>query len=779
MKASIRKGIFASRLATRKTWRWMAGPLTTLACIVCFQALEFTPFRLPDPMPVEMLTVVYAAFIGGIIPGLISAGLAFLHGAATLLEPGQQALASQDNTARLMVALVLPGAALMVGHLRNRFERAERRHSEEIHHQARERLDMVARATTDSVWDWDITTDQVWWSEGICVLARNDAEHVGRNSRWWSDHIHPEDRGRVMGKLARFLTARDSKWQDEYRFLRADGTVADIVDRGHAIRGEDGTALRMVGAMSDVTEQKQADLALRHSEAKFRAAFDNVMDAMVIFDDSYCYLDANPAACEIFGLSRDQIVGRRIEELMAPDTGGADEEFLRRMHAGTRLTGEWVVKRQDGTVRHVEYVTSADFLPGLHLCVARDMTARRALMEQMSQAQKMEAIGRLAGGVAHDFNNLLTVIRGYADFQLAVLPASSTARADLAEIARAADRAASLTRQLLAFSRRQVLEMRVLDLNAVVSGIMPMIRRLAGEMISLEFLPTVDLRAVMADPGQLEQVLLNLAINARDAMPRGGRITITTSNVDVPEGMESHHALPDGPYVALDFKDDGCGMDESTLAHVFEPFFTTKERDRGTGLGMSTVYGIVKQSGGDVQVQSRRGYGTTVRALLPRAQADSVVAVGPALKAAADVDAASCATTGREVIMLVEDDPAVRELARRALSSEGYRIIVADNGPSAISAVRASSAQIDMLLTDVVMPGMSGKDLYEALAVSLPRLKVLYTSGYAEEAVTHHGVSREPASLLPKPFTTESLRRKVREVLGKTAESLDRGQVGI
>jgi len=387
-----------------------------------------------------------------------------------------------------------------------------------------------------------------------------------------------------------------------------------------------------------------------------------------------------------------------------------------------------------------------------------DITERKALEMQLLQAQKMEAVGLLAGGVAHDFNNVLTAIAGYAELLREDLPGDDARRGDLEEILRATDRAAALTRQLLAFSRRQVLAPRVLDLNTVVASVDNMLRRLIGADVALRTALASDLGAVRADPGQLEQVIMNLVVNARDAMPRGGKLTIETANAELDESYALEHpAVVAGPFVMLAVSDSGVGMDAATQARIFEPFFTTKEKGKGTGLGLATVYGIVKQSGGNIWLYSEPGRGTTFKIYLPR--------VDQPLELPAPTPASRETPRGTETVLLVEDDEAVRTLARKMLASHGYTVLAAPSGADALELAASHAGPIHLLVTDVVLPGMSGRELAARFQSVRPGLKVLYTSGYTDEAIVHHGVLDPGIAFLQKPFTSGALARKVRETL--------------
>ena len=387
-----------------------------------------------------------------------------------------------------------------------------------------------------------------------------------------------------------------------------------------------------------------------------------------------------------------------------------------------------------------------------------DIGERKSLENQLRQAQKMEAIGQLAGGIAHDFNNLLTVIHGYAELLLPTMSTSDQRRADLDEIIKAAESATGLTRQLLAFSRKQVLQLTPLDVNNLVSHTSKMLRRLIGEDIELVTKLAQRLGPVLADAGQLEQILMNLAVNARDAMPQGGRLSIETANVDLDDSYPTQHvAVKPGPYVMLAVTDSGTGMDEETRSRIFEPFFTTKPRGRGTGLGLATVYGIVEQSGGHVWVYSEPGRGASFKVYLPRVE--GAVVGDP-------VGCAEVAPVGCETILLVEDERALRALSRVLLKRAGYRVLEAADPMEGEAVFRAHKDAIDLLVTDVIMPGASGPALFARLYEIKPSLKVLYMSGYPDDAVVHHADRSSGVMFLQKPFTAYGLMCKVREALG-------------
>jgi len=391
----------------------------------------------------------------------------------------------------------------------------------------------------------------------------------------------------------------------------------------------------------------------------------------------------------------------------------------------------------------------------------RSEEEKAALQEQLRQSQKMEAVGRLGGGIAHDFNNLLTIIKGYSQLSLLDLKENDPLWGNIQEIQKATQRATDLTRQLLAFSRRQILDLKVLDLNTLLRELDKMLRRIIGEDIELVNLLSGDLGRVKIDPGQIEQVIFNLAVNARDAMPSGGKLTIETANVELDkEYANAHIGVVPGRYVKLSVSDTGIGMSQEVRGKVFEPFFTTKDKGKGTGLGLSTVYGTVKQSGGNIWVYSEPGHGTTFKIYLPRVEEELDILHGQ--------DETESSSRGSETVLLVEDEPLVRDLAHRILSQQGYKVLEAANGEEALRVAHEHGGEeIHLLLTDVVMPQMGGKDLADQLKIPRPDIKVLYTSGYTDNAIVHHGVLEPGIHFLQKPFSSNALSHKVREVLDR------------
>ncbi len=508
-------------------------------------------------------------------------------------------------------------------------------------------------------------------------------------------------------------------------------------------------------------ERKRTEEQLHESERKYRLLFETNPEPMFVYDfETLRILAVNGAAITRYGYSEAEFLALTIRDIRpVEEQGRLEQELARRPDEGAIRTGVRH-RAKDGRLFEVDLVARPLEFAGrrARLVLARDVTAQRHLEDQLRQSQKMEAVGQLAGGIAHDFNNLLTAILGSTQLLLQVTPPGDVRREDVDEIRNAGLRAAELTRQLLAFSRRQVLAPKVLELNGVVANMDKMLRRLIGEDVELATTLHAEAGAVNADPGQLEQVLLNLVVNARDAMPGGGRVLIETTRVLLrDELVERRHRLPPGDYACLAVTDSGAGMDESTQAHLFEPFFTTKEVGKGTGLGLATVYGIVKQSGGYIWVYSEPGRGTTVRVYLPRVPG----AAEPPLPA----PELPALRGGHETVLLVEDAAPVRTLARRSLEACGYTVLDAADGPSAIELSARHAGAIAVLVTDVVMPGMSGRELAERLAPTRPEMKVLYTSGYTDDAMVRQGVLNAGVAFLQKPFVPDSLARKVRDVL--------------
>jgi len=546
--------------------------------------------------------------------------------------------------------------------------------------------------------------------------------------------------------------------------LGAAGEVAYVIHEVEDVT--DFVRLKQQGAAErKVTEELRSNAARMEATlqatARYRALMEQANDAILILDLSGAILEANRESERLFGLPRARIVGRNYDDFVVPEER-ADSASRRGLvgSEGTIRVPNRHMERSGGTVVTVDVSGSLVRLgdESRVLAILRDVSERQRLEAQLLQSQKMESVGRLAGGVAHDFNNLLGVITGYGDLLLHEIGPGHPSHRRVVEIRKAADRAASLTRQLLAFSRKQVLQLRVLDLNAVVAGIEPMLRRLIGEHIELITALDNGVGRVKADLGQMEQVIANLAVNARDAMPRGGKLLIETGNVELDAVYAATRAdARPGPHVMLAVSDTGHGMDAEVLGHMFEPFFTTKAPGLGTGLGLATVYGIVRQLGGQVMVYSEVERGTSFKIYLPRLEA-----AADQLQVAA---AAGPPPGGTETVLLVEDEPALRVLVEEILTKGGYHVLQNERPEDALALAASHGGAIDLVLTDVIMPNMSGRQMADALRLERPRIRVLFMSGYTDDAISHHGILEPGTHFLEKPFTADGLLRKIREVL--------------
>ncbi len=568
----------------------------------------------------------------------------------------------------------------------------------------------------------------------------------------------PEDVPALMEELSK--RSRRHPGPGTWRHRKKDGTVIDveIIIRDILVAGAEGVLV----LAQDITERRHKDVKLQQSEERVSKAFRASPVAITISTlDEGRYVDANEAFLNMVGYTWEELVGRTAGELGIWASPARRATLLGNLkQSGDVKAFETEFKTKTGETRIVQVSAHSIMLDvnGCLLATTVDVTETKRLEEQFRQAQKMEAVGRLAGGMAHDFNNVLGVIIGHADLLQDTAAPESAALRHVDRIRKAGQRAATLTRQLLAFSRQQVLRRGVLDLNAVVNNVSEMLLRMIGEDIALKFIPGAPLGRVRAALGQVEQILMNLAINARDAMPEGGTILIETADADLADLAGSEHpGVPAGPYVMLSMSDSGCGMDERTLSRIFDPFFTTKPVGSGTGLGLSMVYGVVKQSQGHIQVSSEPGKGSIFKIYFPRISepADSLI------KAREDEPIAG----GSETILLVEDDDSMRELIATLLEGEGYEVMKAKDAQEAISAAAQCAAPIDLLLTDVIMPGMSGPEAGVKLQQSRPGLKLIYMSGYSGSLIEHHGVLEHDKTLLQKPFSKRDLLRQVRAAL--------------
>jgi len=637
--------------------------------------------------------------------------------------------------------------------------RSERVRAEEARRQGEERFRALIEHGADAVALVAPDGTMLFASQSTeRLLGFSPAELVGRPG---FERIHPDDLPGVRATLSEIAALPGSPRAMGLRWRHKDGSWR-YIDAVAVNRLAEPAVGAIVINFRDQTERRQAETALREQEERYRTLVEGVRDVIFALSPEGTITSLNPAFETITGWRREEWVGRPFEKLVHPEDLPFALELLGRVVRGDlRAVSQFRVSTAKHDYRMGEFSATPQLLEGRLigiLGIGRDVTERVQLEQQLRQAQKMEAVGRLAGGIAHDFNNILTAITGYADLLLEDLRPTDSRHQDVAEIRKAADRAAGLTRQLLAFSRQQVLQPSVIDVKTLVGDLQKMLGRLLGEDVALATQLAPDTGRVKADPGQLEQVLMNLAVNSRDAMPQGGKLTLETSNVDLSEGYAAeHYPAQPGSYVMIAVTDTGTGMSEETQAHMFEPFFTTKEKGKGTGLGLATVYGIIKQSGGFIWVYSELEHGTTFKIYLPRVQESVDVA-----KAAA---ARPRAARGSETVLLAEDEAPVRAVARQVLERHGYTVLEAPSAEAALDIAVRYSGAIHLLLTDVIMPGLSGRELATRLADLRPEARVIFMSGYTDDAVTRHGVLEPGLAYLQKPFTPDALGQKVREVL--------------
>lgn len=630
---------------------------------------------------------------------------------------------------------------------------------------------LISENAADMIAVVDMEGRRIFNSDAYQKILGYSAQELKNSSSM--DQIHPEDRERVKEAAAEARRTGIGK-NLEYRIRHKDGTWRVLESTSSVIDDANGVPEKLVIVNRDISERKVASEALRLSEISFRSVIENAPYGIYRAEASGKLLLVNPALQKMLGYeSQDELLGVNLatdvhadplENRKLNDLFAHQKEF-------TEVEVEW--KRKDGTPIRARctgwLVKPADEGAAYFEVFAEDVTEKWLLERQLRMAQKMEAVGRLSGGIAHDFNNLLGVIIGYSQVLKRTLPPGTAFLEHAEEIEKAGQRAASLTRQLLAFSRQQVLAPAVLDLNSLISEMEKLLPRLIGENIEISVTPDPAIGRVKADQGQIEQVIMNLVVNARDAMPQGGKVVIATANATFDENYTRHHAgSKAGDYVMLSVTDTGTGIDSETIAHIFEPFFTTKEQGKGTGLGLATVYGVVKQSGGYIWVQSALEKGTSFEIYLPRIE-EPVSAKEPVVPSIETFH-------GAETVLLVEDAGALRKLTHMLLKQHGYRVLAAANGAAALEMIQEKPERINLLLTDVIMPGMNGRAVAERLGVLQPGVKVLYMSGYTDDAIVNHGVLSSGTYLLHKPFSEESLIKKVREVLD--AEQVTQATVG-
>ncbi|MDR7331228.1 PAS domain-containing protein [Roseateles asaccharophilus] len=655
-----------------------------------------------------------------------------------------------------------------------------------------ERYRLVALATNDAIWDWRLADGHVVWNAALGALFGHPQAET--SAQWWLDHIHPDDRARIDADIHAVIAGTGTAWTGSYRFRRLDGSHADIFDRGYVLRDDEGRAVRMIGAMLDLSDRKATEAALRASEQQFQTLFERMDEGFCVIEfldgphgpmSDYIHVSANPAYLANAGIPN--VVGQKVREMVPDEAEGWVEIYRRVLLTGEPVrferelvaTGRYLelaafrveplerrqvaVLFQDVTSRHRAEVALRELNDTLERRVTAEVAERLKAEDALRQAQKMEAVGQLTGGIAHDFNNMLAVVISSLDLLDRKFLSHDARAMRFVDAARnGARRAAQLTQRLLAFSRQQPLKPETLDVNKLVAGMSDLLRHSLGGSLKLETVLAGGLWRANADPNQLENAILNLAVNGRDAMDDldgDGRLTIETANCHLDERYAADHlGLQPGQYVMIAVTDTGSGMSPEVMAKAFDPFFTTKEVGRGTGLGLSQVYGFVKQSGGHVRIYSEPGQGTTVKLYMPRqlgAAAEDEQAQGAAAALHGD---------GRELVLVVEDEQAVRLMSVEALEELGYRVLETDGAEGALKLIDAHP-DIDLMFTDVVMPGMNGRKLADEARRRRPDLKVLFTTGYTRNAVVHNGVLDPGVHLIGKPFTLDELAARLREVL--------------
>jgi PAS domain S-box-containing protein len=638
-----------------------------------------------------------------------------------------------------------------------------RLHNEEALRQERQRLEYIIEGSRLGTWVWNIEKNTAVFNEMWATILGYTMDEIGPSSyELWKSLGHPDDVPRIESLLNRCATGEMLDYNSEFRMRHKDGHWAWILDRGRVMTHDaEGRPLEMFGTHTDITEHKLVEL----EKDRFMAAIDQAAETIMITDIRGIIEYVNPAFETVTGYSRKEAIWHNPSMLKSGEQG---VEFYKEMWGtllrGETWTGRFINKKKDGTLytedAKISVVKDSTGKFVNYVGVKRDITEEIKLESQLRQAQKMDAVGRLAGGVAHDFNNMLGVILGHTEMILEEMKPDMPFYEDLTEIRKAGKRSAELTKQLLGFARKQTVAPKVIDLNKTISDMVNMLKRMIGEDIELRWISGSDLWSVKVDPSQIDQILVNLCVNARDAIGNVGNITIETSNIVFDSSYcETHVEFIPGDYVLLAVSDNGCGMNSETLDSVFEPFFTTKGLGKGTGLGLAMVYGVVRQNNGIINIYSELDHGTTFKIYLPRHMDKSEPSIVKKPEAPLE--------RGHETILLVEDEPGILKMTTRMLESYGYTVWATGNSEEAIDLANTNGDSIDLIMTDVIMPKMNGYDLTKKISSRCPDVKCLFMSGYTSNVIADHGVLEEGVNFIQKPFSKKNLAIKVREVLGE------------
>jgi PAS domain S-box-containing protein len=648
----------------------------------------------------------------------------------------------------------------------------ERKKSEKRIEEAAWRLELATASASLGVWDWNVKDNVMVWDDQMMALYGHTRQTFPGGIEAWQNGLHHDDREATWEACQSALRG-DSEWNHEFRIMRPDGAVRCIKANGEVLWGQDGSPVRMLGINRDITERKENEILIKEKELLFRESQQAAMVGSYKCDFIAGKWESTEVLDTIFGIDADYV--RSIQgwlNIVHPDDRDMMDRYLMEEVISNRKTfsKEYrIIRQNDGEIRWVDGRGKAEFDNAGNILsligTIQEISERKKaenekakLESQLHQAQKMESIGSLAGGVAHDFNNKLSVILGYAQLAQMVAGPESEVYSHLQEVCKAAESSADLTRQLLAFARQQTIVPKMLDLNETITGMFKMLNRLIGENIHLDWQTKSDLWPINFDPSQIDQILANLCVNARDSVSENGKITIETENCTINESYVTRHPyVVEGDYVKIAVSDNGCGMNKETIDRIFEPFFTTKEEGKGTGLGLATVFGIVKQNNGFINVYSEPGIGTTFTLYIPRylGKTKQIGPEGPTIPT----------PRGLETILLVEDELGLLNMAAMILTRQGYTVLSANSAKEALRLAQENAGRIDLLITDVIMPEMNGKELTHALQSRNPQLKSIFMSGYTADVISQHGVLEEGVNFIQKPFALPDLAHKVRDVL--------------